>query len=166
MTLAGQPSATSLTTPKSELAPVLAALKQGLGEGLVAIVLYGSRARGDHHPQSDWDLLVIAEGLPKKPFRRHLDLKRMLPDRWRGRVSLLAKTPAEFEAHLPSLFLDIALDGHILYDTDGYISIRLAHINQRMQEQGLYREQQGQDLIWRWRTQPTHPWQLSWEDVL
>src|SRR5579875_1660192 len=38
---------------------VVEALRAGLGERLVAVVLFGSRARGDHRPTSDWDLLVI-----------------------------------------------------------------------------------------------------------
>ena len=33
---------------------------------LVAVVLFGSRARGEGSETSDWDLLVIAEGLPPR----------------------------------------------------------------------------------------------------
>jgi len=51
---------------------VVAALQTGLGERLISIVLFGSRARGDAHVDSDWDLLVIARDLPQKAFTRHL----------------------------------------------------------------------------------------------
>ena len=40
------------------LSPVLDALRNGLGDDLVAVVLFGSQARGEADPQSDWDLLA------------------------------------------------------------------------------------------------------------
>jgi len=49
----------------------------------------------------------------------------MLPAEHRGEVSLLARTPAEFVAGLPDLYLDIALDGVILDDTGDYMAKRL-----------------------------------------
>lgn len=116
------------------MAAVLSALQQGLGDSPVAVVLFGSRARGEADANSDWDLLVIAHDLPEKPFQRHLHLKQMLPADWRGQVAVLAKTPAEFESYLTSLFLDIALDGIILHDTQGYMTGRLAHLRRLIQE--------------------------------
>lgn len=59
---------------------------------------------------------------------------------WRGRISILAKTSTEFEAHVPALFLDIALDGIILCDTDGYMAKRLAYLERWIRKRGLYRE--------------------------
>ena len=55
------------------------ALAEARGDRLVAVVLFGSRARGDATEESDWDLLVIAEGLPLRVFERHLFLRRLLP---------------------------------------------------------------------------------------
>lgn len=43
---------------------IVSALREGLGDELVAVVLFGSRARGEAHQGSDWDVLVIANGLP------------------------------------------------------------------------------------------------------
>jgi uncharacterized protein len=59
-------------------------LKGGLGDKLIAVVLFGSRARGDANEDSDWDLLLIARDLPERVLRRHLWLKGMLPVVWRG----------------------------------------------------------------------------------
>lgn len=46
--------------------PILARLKKELealyGARLKRALLYGSRARGDHQPDSDYDVLVVLEG--------------------------------------------------------------------------------------------------------
>ena len=72
---------------------VVAALRQSLGKNLIAIVLFGSQTRGEAHEVSDWDLLVLANDLPAKLFKRYLYLKSLLPDIWRGQVAIIAKTP-------------------------------------------------------------------------
>lgn len=145
------------------LAEVVAALRQGLGDDLVAVVLFGSRARGEADEASDWDLLVMAHNLPGRTFERHIRLKGLLPVAWRGRTAILAKTPEEFEARLPSLYLDIALDGIVLYDPDGYAARRLASLRQLSEKQGLYRERVQDDLVWRWERFPGFDWSLEWE---
>ena len=48
---------------------VVAALQNALGDRLIAVVLFGSRARGEVAPRSDWDFLVIAEDLPERVRR-------------------------------------------------------------------------------------------------
>lgn len=147
------------------LAPVVRALQESLGDDLVAVALFGSRARGEAGPESDWDLLLIAHHLPEKPFRRHLHLKALLPEAWRARVSPLAKTPAEFEARLPSVYLDITLDGRLLYDPRGYLQERLTLLRGLMERLGLQRVRENGDLVWRWRGTPPREWSLQWEVV-
>jgi len=147
---------------RQQMAPVLTALKRALGNNLVAVVLFGSRARGEAAASSDWDLLVIAHGLPQRTFQRHLYLKQMLPVEWRGEVAILAKTPEEFESYLASLFLDVALDGIILYDSQSYMAERLARLRRLIQEQGLQRRQTGRDLVWDWQHFPGFGWSLDW----
>lgn len=133
---------------KLTLSPVVESLHQGLGPGLLSVVLFGSRARGESSPESDWDLLVIARDLPERALVRHFFLKKMLPDAWRGQTSLLAKTPQEFESRLPSLYLDIALDGVVLFDPQGYIAPRLEWIRQQIERYHLQRRLIGHDLVW------------------
>jgi len=130
------------------LAPVLEALSKGLGDDLVAMVLFGSRARGEAGPESDWDLLVIACNLPPKILARHFYLKSMLPADWRARISILAKTPQEFESRIPPLYLDIALDGIVLFDPQDYIARRLDWVRQQIQRHRLQRLRLERDLVW------------------
>ncbi len=144
------------------LQPALAALRKALGKRLVAVVLFGSRARREAKPESDWDVLVLAEELPARPWERSIHLKRLLPPECRGALSLVAKTPQEFEAHLSSLYLDIALDGQILYDPRGYAGERLASLRRLLDEAGLYREHTDAGDVWRWKCEPNRPWVLEW----
>ena len=140
------------------------ALRGTFGDRLVAVVLFGSRARGDARETSDWDLLVIAEELPENLFERHLFLTRLLPSRCQGSVSIIARTPAEFESHVPSLYLDIALDGQILYDPHRYAAKRLARLRGLIERMGLFRERTEAGDVWQWREGPTGPWELGWEE--
>jgi hypothetical protein len=106
---------------------------------------------------------VIARDLPAKTLARHLLLKSALPVDWRARVAILGKTPKEFEAALPSLYLDIALDGILLYDPQGYAALRLSRLRRLIETHGLHREADRRDLAWRWQQFPGFNWSLEWE---
>lgn len=62
--------------------PVLARLKRELetlyGSRLKQVLLYGSRARGDHREDSDYDVLVVLEG----PFHWWKEVKRLGEISW------------------------------------------------------------------------------------
>ncbi len=142
---------------------VVSSLSEGLANDLVAVVLFGSRARGEAGEGSDWDVLVVAFNLPERVLDRSVRLKRMLPELFRGEVSLLAKTPEEFTAGLPELYLDIAVDGVILHDTDEYMAKRMRFLRTLIRGKGLRREKDGRDLIW--RHAPGVDLSLEWGDV-
>ena len=105
------PSAEALSVV---LAPLVESLRNGLGDNLLALVLFGSRARGDARPDSDWDLLLIAENLPDSPWHRQKQTLALLPQSWRHQVNVLAYTFSEWFARVTPLALDIALDGIVL----------------------------------------------------
>jgi predicted nucleotidyltransferase len=147
-----------------QLQPAISALQETLGDDLVAVVLFGSRARGDARPDSDWDLLVVARNLPPQMLARHRLIKLLLPIDWRSQLTALAKTPLEFESTLPALFLDIALDGLILHDTDDYMADRLGYVRRLLATRGLIREQRGRDFVWQWQEFPGYDWQLTWKE--
>jgi len=140
------------------------ALRRELDASLVAVVLYGSRARDEAHAESDWDLLVIARNLPSSRLARHVLLKRMLPDRHRARVSLLAMTPEEFDApnYVPSHYLDIALDGQVLYDPGSHLRRRIDALKQLIVDTGLRRQHVPWGDVWKPRGGEHVPRALPW----
>jgi len=61
----------SLAEPyRSILKALLEALRKRFGDKLISLVVYGSVARGEFRRDSDLDILVIIEGLPKGRFKR------------------------------------------------------------------------------------------------
>lgn len=158
-----QAAATSHEQAVHEIAqPLVTALSQELGDRLVAIVLFGSRARGNATTHSDWDLLLVATEPPIRTLQRHTIVKKLLPLPWRGLASVLAKTPEEFDAALTSLYLDIALDRIVLYDKNHYMRRRLTSLRRQLKKLGLYRVSDGREIVWHWEVAPTHDWQLEW----
>jgi uncharacterized protein len=57
------------------------------------IVLFGSRARGDEHAQSDWDFAVFFDHVPTEPEQRALsDLASAVQREFDGRVQSMARS--------------------------------------------------------------------------
>jgi len=159
-------------SPSSEtlsvvLAPVLETLRNGLGDDLVAVVLFGSRARGEAGPESDWDLLVIAENLPDLPWQRQKRILALLPAKGNPPINLLAYTPAEWFALVTPLALDIALDGIVLYErSNAMLSARLMALRQQLFHLGLKRKRLAEgEWLWLWQDQPRHQWRLEWRQI-
>lgn len=151
------------TLPDHFLSNVVGVFKAHLGPDLIAIVLYGSWARGETRPESDIDLLLIARNLPRDRFERVNYVHQPAVGRFRRRISVLAKEPAEFEGYFPSLYLDIGLDGIILYDPEGYMASKLARIREIIEEAGLYRGRRDGELMWLWKRQPALHWAIEWD---
>lgn len=89
---------------------------------IVSIAIFGSSARNEAYTGTNIDLLVVAEDIPKDirlmvqeivKIKRALDLGVPLD------ILLVSKEECEynFRSHNP-LYLDIAIDGKIIYDTN------------------------------------------------
>lgn len=88
------------------------------------VIAFGSRVKGKATPYSDFDILVVAEGINPKRHRRGneiMQIKRCLPLQ---PLDVLLLTSEEvisnFKNHNP-LFLDIAVEGIILMDKDNIL---------------------------------------------
>ena len=84
------------------------------------VILFGSRARGDARPHSDFDVLVIKESSEAR-YRRSVPLYVALAD-VPAEVEVLVYTPQEVEewSQVPQAFVTTAVrEGRILYERPG-----------------------------------------------
>jgi hypothetical protein len=100
--------------------PNLAVAVQRLVDALQpeAIYLFGSRARGDHQPDSDYDFMVIVPGSDLPPHRRAQIAHRALRDVPIAK-DILVWTRDEFDHYVPavaSLPATVLREGRLLYD--------------------------------------------------
>lgn len=81
------------------------------------VILFGSRARGESRPDSDFDLLVIAES-DEPRYRRSAPLYAALAA-VPVEADVVVYTPAEVEewSAVPQAFVTTAIrEGHVLYE--------------------------------------------------
>lgn len=131
--------------PEAErLAKFLQRLLEEKGEEVEFVVLYGSRARGDWKPWSDFDVLVGLSVDDGKPFLRRLDeywaLKEPL-------VQPLVYSRPEWERMVEEfrpLFLDALADGVVLFDRGGWENLKRRF--ERWLEEGKVRRE---GRLWR-----------------
>jgi predicted nucleotidyltransferase len=143
------------------------ALQAYFGERLMAVVLYGSVARGEDTPESDIDLLIVADGLPES----HRVRSRLLVEFEEGflppllapwhrqgmmiDVSTKLKTPQEAQ-RLTLFYLDLTEDAVILYEQGRFFRDILDRLRQRLAELGAERRQQGS--VRYWQLKPDYQW--------
>lgn len=120
------------------------------GERLIALAVFGSWARGTATPDSDLDLLVVAEPLPPSRMKRVREFRPVTdatrPARaavWSDQgveieLSPVFKTPQELAAGSP-LYLDMTLWLAVLVDRDEILARFLEGLRGRMQALGSRR---------------------------
>jgi len=143
---------------------LLAEVKSFYGDRLVSFVVFGSVARETYRFDSDIDVLIIAEGLPKGRMKRVAQfltiedriesfLKSLQKEGINTCISTVFKTPEEAEMGSP-LFLDMVEDASILFDRDGFFSKRLVRLRNRLRELGSKRVWRGN--AWYWVLKPDY----------
>jgi len=133
----------------SLLERLLEELKAYFEDELVSVILFGSFARGDFTRDSDIDLLIVVEDLPRSFLQRDrlfIEIERRIKGgfgflREKGYMCQfmpILKTKEEAAYHSP-LYLDIVEDGKVLYDKDNFFSKVAGEIRQRLSELGARR---------------------------
>lgn len=133
-----------------------------LKDNLISIILFGSHARGDAKIKSDYDIFIIAEDLPSRPFPRLLFIRTPLKGQFDERLCIIAKTREEILSSFPPLFLDLGLDGIILYDKDNFFKQIQVRIKEIIQQAGLQRKKMNGDFYWTWENPPQKGWEINW----
>ena len=90
------------------------------GYGVRLIVLFGSRARGDHTEESDVDLLVVADKLPKDPRESYAIVASLAGPR----VAPLCFNTESFVKKLEgesTLIMEVLEDGKVVYADEEFL---------------------------------------------
>ena len=152
-------------TTKQSYQPILHSLEAHFGDRLKCVVLFGSQARGEARPDSDHDLFVVIEALPRDPVQRNRAVRMtLLPilDRLPGPISFVSKTPAEVAANLTPLLLDVFVDGICIYG-QSYFEPLHRRAADALQQAGLQRRRIGDTWVWRFPHVQMSDWEISWE---
>jgi predicted nucleotidyltransferase len=136
--------------------------KEYMGDRLVSIVLFGSHARGDAKETSDYDLFIIARELPLRHFQRLLYIRKPLQGQFEEKFCIIAKTHDEILNNFPSFFLDLGLDGVILFDREDFFKQLQIRIKEIIQQAGLQRKKSNSEFYWEWKNPPSKGWEITW----
>ena len=121
-----------------DAAALLSRASTVVGAGLRAIVLHGSWVRGDATAASDVDVLLVVD--------RSVQLDRALyrtwdaePVTWGGRpVDPHFVHPVQ-ERTFSGLWAEVAIDGQVLFDRDGWVSAHLVRVRRAIADGRLVR---------------------------
>lgn len=134
------------------------------GDRLVSLAVFGSVGRGTPRPDSDIDLLIVAENLPRGRISRVREFgtaegtfKTLEMARPGGRgqpdLSPVIKSPEEAKMGSP-LFLDMTEDATILFDRAGFLLGLLQQFKERLRALGSKRIWKGS--AWYWDLKPDY----------
>ncbi len=123
------------------------AIKNHFRDRLISICLFGSVARGEAKPDSDIDILIVADALPtdigiriKETNYIHEHLKKseayisLRKSNVSGLISDVFFIPEEIKRH-PPILLDVIDDGIALYDRNSFLSNELKILKKRLEAQ-------------------------------
>jgi predicted nucleotidyltransferase len=140
------------------LVEVTQRVRHHYGARLVSLVVFGSIGRGTARPDSDVDLLIVAENLPDGRMARvdeftpvEQALAATLADGRRfgfiNECSPVFKTPEEVLAGSP-LLLDMVEDARVLVDRDAFFHAAIDRLKERLARQGTRRIWRGNAWLW------------------
>lgn len=143
---------------ESLLRDILVACQRHYADRLVTVAVFGSVGRGTPRPDSDIDLLIVAEDLPRGRVRRSADFRQVeealaLPLAQARRAGLAVelspvfKTPDEvLQGSL--LFLDMIEDARLLCDRQDFMRQVLIRLRERLARLGARRIWRGNAWLW------------------
>jgi predicted nucleotidyltransferase len=136
-------------------------LKGAFGNRIKAVVLFGSRARGNTDAHKDHDIFLVIENLPIDPLKRQKEIRKVI---WGVplKINTIAKTPDEVDINLTPLLLEICVDGICLYGSNYFEPYRKNALV-ALKQSGLIRQRVGREWRWQFEKMPIREWEMTWE---
>lgn len=140
------------------LEELLVECRRHYGTKLVSLAVFGSVGRGTPRPDSDIDVLIVAEGLPDGRMRRSGDfesvetalrpaLRRAAAAGVHTSLAPVFKTPEEAAGGSP-LFLDMIEDARVLADREQFVRRIFDRFRERLTALGARRVWRGNAWFW------------------
>ncbi|MEM2028135.1 MAG: nucleotidyltransferase domain-containing protein [Candidatus Bathyarchaeia archaeon] len=143
---------------RSLIEKLLNSLFAKLGDKLVSVIVYGSVARGSTRKDSDIDILIVAETLPKSRMMRQKlfllieePLEPLIDDLWdKGFHVDFSPIILSLEeaSRIRPIYLDMVEDSIILYDRNGFFKNIMDRLRKRLEELGAKRVWVGDKWYW------------------
>ena len=154
------------TTYQGLLKHFLVLVREEYKDQIIAVVLYGSVARGEAKPTSDLDLILVIEDPPSLDEKSTKRFILKVEDRLKGgeefqnlvksglypdlRPIILSRSEASMNRYI---FLDLIDDAIILFDRNDFFKKRLETLKRRLKELGSEKVE-SQDGGWYWILKP------------
>lgn len=143
---------------------LLMEIKNLYGQRLVSVIIFGSLARETQRFNSDMDVLIIAEGLPRGRIKRVKEfevveekvgkiLKKLREFGIDTCISPVIKNREEAEFGSP-LFLDMVDEAKVIFDRDDFFKNRLDKLRKRLDSMGAKRV--WKEGFWYWVLKPDY----------
>ena len=143
---------------KTLIEELIEALKRKYGAKFISLVVFGSVARGEARKDSDVDLLLVIDSIPKRRLERQKEfmevekelegyLNELFDEGYFIDFSPIIKTPEEAMRFSP-LYLDMVEDAIIAYDKDNFFMKILDRVRKRLEELGSKRVRMGKKWYW------------------
>ena len=143
---------------KTLIERLIEALKRKYGDKFISLVVFGSVARGEARKDSDVDLLLVIDSIPKRRLERQKEfmevekelegyLNELFDEGYFIDFSPIIKTPEE-ATRLSPLYLDMVEDAIIAYDKDDFFAKILERVRKRLEELGSKRVRMGKKWYW------------------
>lgn len=140
------------------LPEILEAVRKVYGEKLVTLAVFGSVGRSTPRPDSDIDMLIVAEGLPHGRMKRVIEFERVeeiltAPIKRlesAGIYTFLSPVIKRKEEVLAGslLFLDMLDDARILHDRNNFFGSFLSRLRVRLEKLGAKKIRRGGAWYW------------------
>ena len=138
-----------MSSSNNPLALITECLKREFSTRLLGVMLFGSRARGDHKDYSDYDIFVLLENLDKNDSIRAYRALRIFRDEYLRDTSLVVLSCKELYENIDSpIVLNALYEGIIIYDREGVLRKVKEKLLHEMKKLGMRRIKKEWGYIW------------------